>query len=569
MYTNKTKQLLNVTILLFTMLALVLAPGAIREASAAPADIAGYVDQAYGAAVKPEPTEDVSESKLWYNDGYWWGILFDSAAGVYKIYWLDLGRQTWRATNVVLDSRIDDTGEVATRHDALWDGSKLYIASHIKVENPSKVNSEDNWGRLYRYSYNSATKAYTLDNNYPVTVNEDKTATLVLDKDSTGRLWVTYVSRIPNPDPMGAQEYNVYVNYTQTAGTDHVWADPINLKTVNSTAATVDELDATSLVAFSTKIGLIWSNELDGEYYFAEHSAASSPTTGWSIQTIDTSPYNLQSNDHIKMVANSAGQVFASVKTHNTTPTDPLLGVIARSATGVFSFHPFSPVSSLDTRPTLLLDESANRLVMFVTSNATGGVICYKEMVITNPLSNMQFPAGNCSDNGSGAPLFIASTQYDKIDNATSTKDNVNSSTGAVILATDDVNGSLYLHNVRGNPLAVITDTAPARGASLSAHKVIVSLTFSHAMNPATLNANTMNVIGPAGELAGDVTYSASTRTATFISDGQGDDGTYRVELTNAVRDAGGRAIFNTGEVLRFNMTFVESHEIYIPIIRH
>ncbi len=47
--------------------------------------------------------------------------------------------------------------------------------------------------RLYRYSYNGSTDTYTRDSGFPVTINNFRTETLVIDKDSSGQLWATWV----------------------------------------------------------------------------------------------------------------------------------------------------------------------------------------------------------------------------------------------------------------------------------------------------------------------------------------------------------------------------------------
>src|SRR5689334_19372591 len=65
---------------------------------------AGYADYAYSSNVRT-PTAEKPQSKLWYNDGRWWGSLFHNASNSYHIYWLDLATQTWKDTGVALDTR--------------------------------------------------------------------------------------------------------------------------------------------------------------------------------------------------------------------------------------------------------------------------------------------------------------------------------------------------------------------------------------------------------------------------------------------------------------------------------
>ena len=65
---------------------------------------AGYLDFSYGATVLNEPTAEKPESKLWWNDGFWWGSLYNDAAGEYRIYRLIWGTQTWEDTGVALEA---------------------------------------------------------------------------------------------------------------------------------------------------------------------------------------------------------------------------------------------------------------------------------------------------------------------------------------------------------------------------------------------------------------------------------------------------------------------------------
>ena len=150
---------------------------------------AGYRDFNFGTEVSTAtsaPTGEKPESKLWWNDGSWWGCLWDPTAHTFSIHRLDLGTQAWVNSGTPADSRSD------SRADALWDGTHLYIASHIYTQTPIKTTAPFA-ARLYRYSYSPGTRTYSLDTGFPVNVNLSKSETLVLDKDSTGRLWVTWV----------------------------------------------------------------------------------------------------------------------------------------------------------------------------------------------------------------------------------------------------------------------------------------------------------------------------------------------------------------------------------------
>ena len=66
-------------------------PPPIVQAST-PLSKVGYLDFSYGGsnAIK-DPTAEKPESKLWWNDGFWWGSLYNGSASAYHIYRLDWG----------------------------------------------------------------------------------------------------------------------------------------------------------------------------------------------------------------------------------------------------------------------------------------------------------------------------------------------------------------------------------------------------------------------------------------------------------------------------------------------
>jgi hypothetical protein len=96
------------------------------ETTLAQSSQVGYADFNYGATVVSAPTGEKPESKLWWNDGLWWGDLFSPAANSYHIYRLNLSTQTWVDTGTAIDDR------PSTKGDALWDTAtqKLYVVSH-------------------------------------------------------------------------------------------------------------------------------------------------------------------------------------------------------------------------------------------------------------------------------------------------------------------------------------------------------------------------------------------------------------------------------------------------------
>lgn len=110
---------------------------------AAQAVTAGYRDFNYGTASLPFPTGNKAESKLWWNDGSWWGALWSPTANAWHIYQLDPAAQKWNDTGTAIDNQ-------RSLVDCLWEGAseKLYVTDHVFTETGSSTTSTSLWGRL-------------------------------------------------------------------------------------------------------------------------------------------------------------------------------------------------------------------------------------------------------------------------------------------------------------------------------------------------------------------------------------------------------------------------------------
>src|SRR5215217_3179956 len=126
-------------VLLVLLLMLSIVAGFSPHNTLAAATPAGYKDGLFGSATGDDPTADKPQSKLWYNDGFWWAVMFNQPAGNWQIYKLTWP-SAWNSTGIVVDTR------VTSRADVLWDGSKLFIAAATR-------RSASNQALLSRYSY--------------------------------------------------------------------------------------------------------------------------------------------------------------------------------------------------------------------------------------------------------------------------------------------------------------------------------------------------------------------------------------------------------------------------------
>ena len=438
------------------------------------------------------PTGEKPESKLWWNDGLWWGILWSTTGNAYHIYRLDLASQNWVDTGIAADDRNN------SRADTLWDGQHLYVVSHIFSDKTGEPAPAGQRGELYRYSYDGGAKSYSLDPNYPVEVTDGNAEAMVVEKDSTGRLWVAYT-----------EDQKVTVNHS-LSGDDHAWGTPFVLPVTDATALSND--DIASLVAFNGQIGVMWSNQHTTKMYFAIHLDSAQDNV-WQSTSI-YAPGGAAADDHMNLKSlqtDNAGSVFAVVKTSFSADTDPLINLlVCASGSGCASasnWRPYLVYSKVDdhTRAILLIDTTNRTLNVFSTSPKFGGAIYRK----STSIDNIQFASGH------GTP-FIQSATDKTINNATSTKQNVNSTTGIVVLASDEKT-DYYLHNYLslGSPVTATVALSQASYTVIEASgTATITVNLSKALAaPATVNYATSNGTATAGK-----DYTARSGTLTFAT---------------------------------------------------
>src|SRR5918997_1401874 len=241
------------------------------------------------------PTAAKTQSKLWFNDGVWWGILFNGSSEEFHIYRYDRTEDTWSDTGTLVDARN------TSRADALWDDGHLYVLSA-----GTEASLEKDSARILRYSYNPSTARYSLDKDFPVTVTEGGIEAITIAKDTTGKLWASYMQDV------GDDLRRVYVTHTLD-GEDARWAEPFT-PSLSGTVGNSD--DVAGVVAFGSQVGLAWSNQNDegGEsgFYFATHDNGA-PDDEWRPDGIVKG--SGWANDHLNLKADSEGRVYVALKT--------------------------------------------------------------------------------------------------------------------------------------------------------------------------------------------------------------------------------------------------------------
>jgi hypothetical protein len=446
----------------------------------------------------------------------------------YHIFRLDQATQTWADTGTLLDDRS------SSKADTLWDGQKLYVASHIFTSSGAPTSSSSQWGRLYRYSYSTATRTYSLDSGFPVTVTRGKSETLVLEKAPSGQLWVTYV-----------ESSKVMVNYSTTS--DSAWATPFVLPA--SGAANLSSDDISSIITFdrsaSAKVGVLWSNQNDKKMYFATHTDGASETSWNSFGVyINSSASPSAADDHINIKLQSDGRgIYAVTKTSNSTGSQPLIVLLscpsACGSAGSWTATVVYRRSEDQTRAILLLDTTHRKVNIFSTTPETGGNI-WRAVYNIDTLSP--------SSVAESKTLFMKNAADTRLNNPTSTKQTVNSTTGLVVLASDQ-DTRYYLHNydaLGSAPPATATPTnTPPPGATAtptstptptSSPSATATPTHTPLASPTPTATSTSTATPPAG--------GARIKDITFESG-------RLVDATNGVDSTSGSVTLETASPLK------------------
>src|SRR4051812_20051159 len=376
-----------------TLLSLALVP-------AAPAQAATTGDAGPSFLGATAPTGEKPQSKLWFNDGAWWGILFRSSTSSYEIFRDEAG--TWTPTGTVVDTRH------SVYPDAQWDGAHLNVVS---------AGMSATLGVRYsRFAYDTATQRYTRDID-PVSLTTFGVETAVLDRDGAGTLWVTYT-----------HDQQVWVAHSTTG--DGTWSDPFVLP--GSATVTLDDISA--IVRYAGHIGVMYSdqNPSTWAYTFASH-ADGAPDTEWTLSTA------LQgtelSDDHINLKAldnDPAGQVFAAVKTSLNAASDPLVKLLVLDNAGTWHDYNVFTVGDEPTRPQVEVDPLRREVHVFASQGpcppCTGGTVSVK----TAGLDNIGFASG------AGTMLMESATDQ-HLNNVTLTKQPISTEMSFLpILAGDD-----------------------------------------------------------------------------------------------------------------------------------
>ncbi len=443
----------------------------------------GYRDFTYGGGAA-RPTSDKPQSKLWFTDNTWYSVMFYFRTGAapkaeYRIFKLDEATHSWVVTPTIIDTRDK------SHADVLWDetAKELYVVS----THPTKDSANpDDHIKVYRFSYSAATKAYTALGGANIAGTES-TATFLggswsatIAKAANGDLWVVWISSNTAP---GATAGPGRVMYAVSTDDGLHWSDPaqVPVEAANSVRnGTLTSSDVSSVVSYNGRIGVMWSDH-DGlpapsttsnGYYFASIAPGDDPAVigNW---TLDPKVTNLvadgqQADNHLNVKVASDGTLYAVGKTNKdtincaTNTNLPLIELFKRTIAGTWTAHLVATVGDCQTRPQVVLDEQLDVAYVLLSGPNGGGVGFLKSAPLSGP-DALVFRGAADTTIQRGLPFIKSATEV-TIDDLTTTKQIVNSTSGLVANANNNLStAKWYLHNEMPLPAA---DAAPPTGTT-------------------------------------------------------------------------------------------------------
>jgi|tagenome__1003787_1003787.scaffolds.fasta_scaffold20944655_2 hypothetical protein len=462
------------------LIALLLALALLPAAAASAADT-GAAGPAFTGVTAP--SGEKPQSKLWFNDGAWWAVLYRPSTTSYEVF-KDTGG-TWTPTGTVID----------TRHsvyvDAQWDGTHLNVVS--------AGMSAALGVRYSRYAYSAG--GYTRDVG-PVALTDFGVEAAVLDRDGAGTLWVTYT-----------HDRQVYVAHSTTD--DATWTAPFVLP--GSATVTADDISA--IVRYPGHIGVMYSNQDPAvwEFTWASH-ADGAADTDWQLSTALKGAE--LSDDHINLKAldgDPAGQVFAAVKTSLNASSDPLIKLLVLDNAGTWHDYDVFTVGDEPTRPQVELDPLRREVHVFAALGpcCTGGIVTVK----TANLDAISFAGG-------AGTTLLSSGDNPKLNNVALTKQPISADMPFLPVLAGDDSTKRYWFGTLGlsaNPPAPKPSSPAASGGTPTASAGATPLPVG-AGTPATQNSTLvpaqitrLGVLPTAFRRRGTATYRLTHRTQVVV----------------------------------------------------
>jgi hypothetical protein len=403
------------------------------------------------------------QSKTWEHAGFWWSVMPDrTGTWVWRLDGSSWTQALRLSTNVNAKADVKASGDLT--HILLVNGGSTQLASIEYVGAGSYAPWTLRPGLV----------------SIPLSSNE----TATLDVDSTGRMWV------------GADSGStIQVRYSD--GVYANWSTPITI------ASGISSDDISVITAMPDhSIGVLWSNQNTKRFGFRTHHDGDAPGA-WSADELPASQSALNigggmADDHMNVAVASDGTLYAAVKTSYDSGGQTKIALLVRRPNG--AWDNLYNVDTSGTRPIVLLNEAAGRLIVAYAASEGKANIVYRETstaaIVFGPRQTLI--SGSVQDVSSSKQNFTSDVAL---------LASTGSTAKSVLFSFDEV--------IVNQPPVV--DAGPARTASIDASVALDGSVIDDG-KPGPISASWLKVSGP-----GAVTFvnaAAIDATATFSAAG-------------------------------------------------
>jgi hypothetical protein len=405
-------------------------------------------------------TEDKPQSKLWYHDGSWWGILpYDNPSDPQNAQ--KKGLNFYRLENGVFVRQSFAAALVGTsngkRADVLWNGTHLFVLVYKKGVTTQIL-------RKYQYDALTTPTSYKLADGFPANgvtltfVSGSETATIAQDSTPEGKLWIAYMA--------GTTTTGFKIRVIWSTNLEHTaWSMEHVLH------EGVDKDDLAAVAAFGAppdaRVGVLWSNQVSPTNFGFKFHADGDPETTWSlVETLPPGPPNQNdvADDHIHLIVTPLQDVIAVTKSNTQSRIHVrVLSKVDDQWSWSTPVLVSSLVSGNATRPVVLYEQTNDEVYVFYTylGNPTSQIdkIVYKKAPLSNLASLSIAPA-----------ITVMSTSVN-LNDVTSTKDEVDTNSSLVVVTKGGTNAyytSIVMHAETQNGGSTASTTVATTSANLT-----------------------------------------------------------------------------------------------------
>ncbi len=338
-------------------------------------------------------TGEKPQSKVWLHDDIWWAVLPHIN-----------GTKLWQLV---------DTKWVSILHLS----DSINTAADIKaIDDVTHILLYQGWGsQLVSVEYNAKNRSYQLWAAQPnvVSINLERSGeTATLDVDSSGRMWLA-----------SDDQAEIHVRWSDSPY--KVWSKPKTL------ASGISPDDICALTSFPDgSVGVLWSNQITKRFGFRIHKLDTSPDN-WLDDEIPASGSAISwkdgmADDHLNFAVATDGTLYAAVKTSYDTKDYPLVALLVRRPSG--KWDKLYNVDDEGSRGIVLLDEEEACIMVVYLSYRDNQIVCKTSGTKTVSFSERHI-------------LMDGIYEKEKINNVTSTKQNINNEVVIMASETDIVRG--------------------------------------------------------------------------------------------------------------------------------